>query len=284
MMADNTLEDDTEDVREVYEYFGRAAFEAQCLEKQIAIVLSYMCAGNHEEITTLRHDELLETNLDHTFGALVRELTMHLSLPTDVRDKLARAVEGRNWLSHNYWWDRASEFASQTGRQDMLTELNSLVGLFSELDRFLTQMFKEWAHTKGVTEDDFGESLNELLSGPTPPRRKRRLGKTETLIAVYLYPTDKFYTNLFELGDHSYWSLCESGLTFGPEQLDHSRLIPMAQLQGLLPATFVPKPKGAKGWHYRLVLSTGVCIEISPSTRRPNAFRWKLLSTPSDPT
>jgi len=277
------FDSDPKEVREVYGYFGRAAYEAQCLEKQIAILLSYVCPGKPDKITGSRYDELLETSLEQTFGALVKDLTSKVPLPTDINAKLKLAVEGRNWLAHNYWWDRASEFTSSAGRQKMVAELDELISLFSELDRFLTEMVRDWAFRHGITQDDFDASLNELLSATTPPRKKRRkLNKTETLVNVYSYSAGELTTLLFELDDHSFWSLCDCGLTFGPEDIDLSGLSPLPNFRHILPATIRPKPKGAKDWNYGILLSTGYCIEISPSDKRQNAFRWRLLPLTAD--
>jgi hypothetical protein len=126
----------------VFAQFGEAAYEAQCLEKQMVMVLSYMCSPSPEYKSTLRINELVETNLDQTFGSLAKEIIKNIPLPIDVVNDLERAVRGRNWLSHNYWWDRASEFTRFQDRQMMIVELKELTDLFVTIDRYLTVALK----------------------------------------------------------------------------------------------------------------------------------------------
>lgn len=271
---------ESEHVQEVFAHFGEALYQAQCLEKQMVILLGCLYTPSPNEMSRRRHDELFDANLEQTFGALKKEIKSRIALPTDVDVKLERATESRNWLAHHYWWDRASEFTSFSGRQKMLAELNELTALFSELDRVFADMVKKWAFQHGLTQKDFDDSLAEFLSGPTPPRKRRRkLSKTETLVNVYSYTTESGTTLLFELDDNSFWSLCDCGFTYGPEDVGSSRLRLLPQFQKALPAIITPRPKGAKDWKYQIQFSTGYSIEVLPSEKSGKlAFKWKLHS------
>ena len=55
---------ESEQAREVFAHFGLALYQAQCLEKQIAVLLSGPCAPTPEKLTKGRIDDLLETSLD----------------------------------------------------------------------------------------------------------------------------------------------------------------------------------------------------------------------------
>jgi hypothetical protein len=192
------------DIENVFARFGEAVYEAQCLEKQLVILLSYISSPTPNKMSKPRYDELIETNLEQTFGSLANEIKNKIKISTDIQTKLDRAVEGRNWLSHNFWWDRASEFSNFQGRQGMLLELNELVELFSDLDLYFTDIVKKWAFQFGLTQNDFDESLVTFLSGPTPPRKNRhKLNKTEKLHNIYFYDTGNGTALLFELDDHS---------------------------------------------------------------------------------
>ena len=136
------FESESENFRKVFAQFGQAAYEAQCLEKQMVIVLSYMSSPDPEKKSILRIDELVDTNLDQTLGSLAKEIKNNIPLPVDVLNDLERAVRGRNWLSHDYWWDRASEFTRFQDRQMMIAELTELTDLFVALDRYLTVALK----------------------------------------------------------------------------------------------------------------------------------------------
>lgn len=271
---------ESEHIQEVFAHFGEAVYQAQCLEKQMVILLGCLYAPSPDKMSRRRLDELFDANLEQTFGALKKEIQSRIALPTDMDVKLERAAESRNWLAHHYWWDRASEFTSFSGRQKMMTELNELTTLFSELDGVFTGMVKKWAFQHGLTQKDFDDSLVEFLSGPTQPRKRRRkLRKTETLVNVYSYATESGTTLVFELDDNSFWSLCDCGFTYGPDPVDSSRLRLLPQFRKVLPAVITPRPKGAKDWKYRIQFSTGYSLEVLPSEKNGKlAFKWKLHS------
>jgi len=198
----------------------------------------------------------------------VQELKGRIRLPVDIDSKLERAVEGRNWLAHHFWWDRASEFTTFSGRDKMIVELTELVALFSDLDAYFVKVAEDWALSIGVTQEILDASLAKLLSGPTPPRKARRkLNKEETLINAYIYLIDEDMKRgmpLFELADNTFWTFCECGLTYGPEQVDSTRLRPAPGFEKVLPAKITPRPRSAKDWEYRIPLSTGFEIWVAP--------------------
>ena len=271
----------SEQIREVFARFGLALYQAQCLEKQIVMLLSGPYSPTPEKLTKGRIDDLMETGLDQTFGALVKELKRRTKLPIDIDDKLERSVKKRNWLSHHYWWDRASEFNTFAGRAKMIAELIDLAELFDELDGYFVKIEEEWLIGRGLTKEAFDAFLIELLSGPTPPRKiGRKLGKVETLIKVYFYVADedrKTGAPLFELADHTIWSLCDCGLTYGPEEIDFSRLKPDPMFEEVLPAKINPRPRGAKDWNYKISLSTGFYVQVSPYDGGEYEFKYGLF-------
>ncbi len=278
MMYAMEFDSESKHVQEVFAHFGEALYQAQCLEKHMVVLLQCLYTPSPNEMSRRRRDELFDANLDQTFGALKNEIKSRIDLPAEVDMKLEHATESRNWLAHHYWWDRASELTSFSGRQTMLAELNELTTLFSELDQVFARMVKKWAFQHGLTQKDFDDSLVEFLSGPTPPRKRRRkLNKTETLINVHSYPTESGTTLLFELDDNSFWSLCDCGFTYGPEDVDLSRLSLLPLFQKALPAIITPRPKGAKDWKYQIQFSTGYSVEVLPSEKRGIlAFKYKL--------
>ena len=271
-----TNEFNPEDIDSVFTQFGWTIYSAQCLEKQLALLLINGCNPISQKMTTLRYDELLENNLDHTFGTLATNIKEIIPLPIDISEKLDLAVEKRNWIAHTYWWDRASEINNTNGRQKMLIELNELNSLFTELDNYFTNIFKIWAFQNGLTQNDFDEELKNILSSPTPARIKRRkLNKKENLINIYTYQIGDGATLLFELEDHSLWSLCDCGLTYGPDNIELTKLTSLDRVKNALPAIITPKPKNAKEWKYTFALDNGYKIEILPSSKLIQ-FQWKL--------
>ena len=107
-------------IREVFARFGLAMFEAQCLERQLALILAMKYRPGPTEISRPEFDNILEGLFARTLGQLVREIGTLAELSDDDEKRLQEALIKRNWLAHHYFWERATEFLSQiwTGLND----------------------------------------------------------------------------------------------------------------------------------------------------------------------
>lgn len=280
------LDIESRHIREVFAQYGLALYQAQCLEKGIGSLLSAPYAPTPDKMSTWRFDDLLNTNLKLTFGRLARKLREVASLPPSVEQELRCAVKARNWLAHSYWWDRAVEFDTVVGRDKMLAELQELVELFGRLKEFFMNASVKWMSDRGITQEMIEEMMDaeaaNYLAGVAPPEeRTRKLSKTETLVNVYfcthMGEHGEKVTPLFELADHTLWSLCDSGLTYGPTEVDTTCLPVVPGFLEALPADIRPRPKGAANWNYRIDLSTGFYIEVSSLDEGAEfIFKWTL--------
>lgn len=273
---------DSDHTREVYARFGLAYYQTSCLEKQMAVTLGGPGMPMPDMTTRGRSDEIFDMHLDETFGVLANKIKDSIPLPQDISQKLETAIRLRNWLAHFYWWDRASEFTSTHGQLKMIHELAEMTDLFVELDEYLMGITVEWARKRGPYDVEFAAALEELLSGPTPPRyRKRRLLKSEKLINVYMYSIEREGKTVkfpvFELEDHTLCTLCDNGLTGASDEIDRERLNLIQQYLPYLPATINPKPKRAQNWNYRIPLNNGFCIVVHTVTDEgKSSIRWRL--------
>ena len=69
-----------------------------------------------------------------TMGRTLSELERQGALPAGFESRLKRALKLRNWLAHDYFWERASEMASTAGRDLMRTELAEAAEALYALD------------------------------------------------------------------------------------------------------------------------------------------------------
>lgn len=277
---------ESEHVREVFARFGLAVYQAQCFEREVVFLLSTKYAPSSSTISVWRFDELLDSNAELVLGLQVDRLTAAANYEPAFVEKLKQAVKVRNCLAHRYWWERAVEFTSPDGRAQMLVELREMRSLFDDVDAALSAEGDEWRTARGIDEGLVCVEMEKLLSGTsTPPAgRARRLVKKETLIGAYHYSFENgaaqaATTVILELDDHTYWTLCDCGLTYGPPvaEIDKARLAPLPQFSQALPAEINPRPKNATGWHYEIVLSSGSRLTVSPGEKGGKfAFKWKL--------
>ena len=161
------IDPESAQIREVYAYFGLAMYQAQCLERQLAMILATKYGPGPTRITSREFDALLEGLFRRTLGHLVNEIGAIVDVNEDEKEQLKVALKKRNWLVHHYFWDRAVEFQSESGRASMVSELQEAAEYYQALDEIFTNRTKEWGETVGVTQQSIDEHMERLLQGCT---------------------------------------------------------------------------------------------------------------------
>jgi hypothetical protein len=148
--------------KEVYAFFGLASYSAQVLEKGITImVVAFRCKGLR--ITRSEFDTLYAEHNKKTFGQLLVRARKIISIPDDIDSLLEEALLKRNWLMHHYFADRAAQFMTETGRRQMLSELQSLIRIFMEADRATEPIYMPILQEFGVTEERIEILIRDMV-------------------------------------------------------------------------------------------------------------------------
>jgi hypothetical protein len=149
-----------EHVKTVYAHYGVALYFAQCLEHGLANALVYVDliprsarAARTSDQWTTEFDAFMGRSFEQTLGRLIRDLRLATAVPQDLEDQLTLALKRRNWLAHNYFRERASQFMSAGGRDDMIQELEEAQALFQRVDDLLGQAVKPVREKYGLTDD-----------------------------------------------------------------------------------------------------------------------------------
>lgn len=169
MVIGDQIDDVSEQVKEVYAYFGLAMYKAQCLERQLAMALATRYGPGATNMTEAEFDDLLESFFSKTMGRLVREIGEMAKLSEREKERLQEALDKRNWLAHRYFWERATAFMSEPGRVAMIQELQEAVDSFDALDQLFTARTMEWAEPMGITEQMVEREMERLLGGGDQP-------------------------------------------------------------------------------------------------------------------
>ena len=160
-MNTENLDPESEQIREVFGRFGLAMYNAQCLERELVIILATKYGPGPSKITRAQlgsiFDDLESKTLGHLVGKIFREIS------DDEQARLKKALTTRNWLVHGYFWERATEFASQSGRASMVEELQEAADEFAALDNLFTERTIEWGETVGITRESLEKQLARLL-------------------------------------------------------------------------------------------------------------------------
>ena len=162
-MTREHIDNVSEQVKEVYAYFGLAMYKAQCVERQLAMILATRYGPGPSKITRTEFDDLLESLFSKTMGWLIRDIGELAKLSEGEREQLQEALSKRNWLAHRYFWERARVFLSESGRVSMIQELQEAVDSFGALDQLLTSRTMEWAEPMGITEQMVEREMERLL-------------------------------------------------------------------------------------------------------------------------
>ena len=156
------MKDENEHVREVYAHYGLAMYLAQCLEKSICILLSVETT-NPKTMTKNDYDRIVKDYLTKTFGTTLKKLNKIIEIPDKLEEILKKSVEKRNWLAHNYFWDRASHFNREDGKNYMIKELLEMIDFFEKLDNKISEINTNWIHKLGISEEWIEEQMKENI-------------------------------------------------------------------------------------------------------------------------
>ena len=153
---------DPNHIKRVYEAYGLAMYQAQCLEKQLAMVYATH-SKPPRRITKEELEQKLTRNFEQTFGRLFGDMRRTVYLTSDFESRMQSAVDKRNWLAHDYFWDRAGHFPTDPGRETMIRELTELAEQFDTMDQQLDTVYRKWLERNGITKEHAQRALDEMI-------------------------------------------------------------------------------------------------------------------------
>jgi len=157
------LDLESQQIREVYARFGLAMYQAQCLERQLAILLATAYGPGPHKLTKCDYERLLGSLFKKTLGNLIQKLQESVTLPNDFELMLREALGKRNWLAHRYFWERAGHFMTEKGRMLMINELQVIAEELDQLDQVLTQTSCDWMKKAGIPEEVMDREMERIL-------------------------------------------------------------------------------------------------------------------------
>lgn len=149
--------------RETFARYGLAMYHAQCVEKSLAILVSMVFNKEFLPSDPKRREEIQEELFARTIGRLVTRMKKQISVPPHLDQTLEDARQKRNWLAHEYFWERAGEVMTIRGRNKMIDELTELSDFFSEVDAHLVSIYKKWMKKLGIPQVVVDEGLKKLI-------------------------------------------------------------------------------------------------------------------------
>jgi hypothetical protein len=154
--------DDDSHTRETYAHFGLAMYLAQVLEHGLvnAMVVARLPEPNRIQRSSI--DDFMDQKFEQTLGRLIRDLRDFVEVPDEVGDQLAEALRTRNWLAHAYFRERAAQFLTRAGRNQMISELKDAQELFHRTDRALEDILAPIREKFGLTEEALQREIDRV--------------------------------------------------------------------------------------------------------------------------
>lgn len=163
------IDPESHQIREVYANFGLAMYAAQCLERTMGIALAtvYMpekiTRAQLKKIRKVQCEDFLGYTFTEPLGNLVRQIRESVELSEELEEMLSEALRKRNWLAHNYFWERAKTFMSAEGKHDMLEELQKLTDFFNNVDSTFMAILEKWMEKRGITKEVVDRIMEESI-------------------------------------------------------------------------------------------------------------------------
>ncbi len=147
--------------REVFARYGLAVHNAQCLEKQLAIMLA-LAEPTFFTKTPKDRDSLFDHVLSKSFGPIWNKLRTIVPFESTLVSKISRARKLRNYLIHDYFWDHAADLLNDEGQELLISELSDAANLFNEIDETLIDIVYAYSSRLGVTEETIKHGIEKL--------------------------------------------------------------------------------------------------------------------------
>jgi hypothetical protein len=272
------MEPTSEEVREVYAYFGLAYYMAEVMHRGLCdlFVLEQL---PDRGVTRPRLEELYSLAFSSTIGFLATRLADRY--PEDVRAKVREAVERRNFLAHHFWYDRIHLMMSSEGCSQLVGELTHYRDLFKTVDEQTDQLVEPQHARLKVPKELIDRAMADAMAGePFEPLLKRReLKKQEIVTKAYRVPLESGAHHLiFQTKDGCLWMLCEIGLGWSTDESPQAGWSEDSKIQEFLPATINPRPHTSGPWHYDLPLGHKAMISVRNSDGK---VTWRINRTRS---
>ena len=157
--------DKSEQIKEVYAYFGLAIYTAQVLEHQI--VNMFVATKLYEKNKISREDvnAIFDERFSQTMGKLIKDLKTPYKLSDTIIEQLDNVLKTRNMLIHRYFREKVIQFSTIEGRLEMIRELDKVRQNFEKTDKVLTKIYIEITRRHGLTQEMVDKATEDILSG-----------------------------------------------------------------------------------------------------------------------
>lgn len=147
--------------KEVFAWFGSAAYYAQCVEIELIIarLLPTHCGDNEP---TAEDYQRIESE-KRTIGNLVEFLHQNGKLNKEEKTLFEICTKHRNFLFHEYWYHRSSFLMTPSGCQKLVTELQEISERFKRANEKAMAISRRIRAQAGISETVVQQASNYFV-------------------------------------------------------------------------------------------------------------------------
>lgn len=150
---------DYNDPKEVFAFFGLAAYCAQLLEQGITNLLVGLQILEKKKNNWIHVRNLYE-NADHeTLGKLLKSVRELSPFDSQLDDELAEALKNRNYLMHQFFVEHSTSLLSAPGKRKMIDELRNIIAVFKSIDQKVDELWLSIWRKYGFTKERIEQEL-----------------------------------------------------------------------------------------------------------------------------
>jgi hypothetical protein len=165
LQARTAVMSEVETRKEVFAWFGSAAYLAQCLEQELVTVLLLFERFKNPLMQPTEFDSLEQLLARKTLGGLVKELEASMFPPEELKGLLTGYLSKRNYLAHRYFFENAESFVSRDGREKMIQELKAICAELQEGNAIAEKMSAKLRSLIGIPQETADSIVAEFYEG-----------------------------------------------------------------------------------------------------------------------
>lgn len=259
-------------LKDLFYNFGLAYYHSECLCRQLCIMYAVCSFRSLDDATRSRYEEKLTYAFSLTMGKIFEEVKGMIH--KEIHVKIEEAIKKRNFIAHDFWYEKAHMLFSMENVQKLIDDLNDCANLFNEIDEILCNIFRPIQKKVEIKfKINFDREIEKVKSGkpPEPLLKKRKLKKKEKIINVYSVPPNNAL--VFQTDDFELWSLCDIGLVWSNLTKPEDNWTINEKIQKYLPVEINPRPQIIEPWNYDFNLSHDKILHIK---KENNMIRYGI--------
>lgn len=149
--------------KEVYAFFGLAAYLAQVLERAAINLVLIIQLPEVNLVTSELYDSIYEILEKKTFGQLLRACEKEINITEDAKQIVFEALDLRNELTHRFFYERAETLMSEKGRIEIMKALQVVIEKLQKADEILESIYLPMFDKYGVTEEYLAREYETMV-------------------------------------------------------------------------------------------------------------------------